>query len=48
MSFLRQRPWIWIVLAFLVLIAAWAVLLKIATEHRPASVELAPPVTHAP
>lgn len=39
-KFLRDRPWIWIILAFVVLITAWTILLKIAGERRPASVEL--------
>jgi len=37
---MKKRPWLWIVFAFILLIASWAVLLKIAAEHRPASVEL--------
>jgi hypothetical protein len=37
---MKKRPWLWIVFAFLVLIASWTVLLKIAAEHRPANVEL--------
>lgn len=40
MNFLRERPWLWIVLAFLLLIAGWTVLLKIAAENQPATVEL--------
>lgn len=40
MNFLRKRPWLWIVFAFFILIASWTVLLKIASEHRPATVEL--------
>lgn len=45
MSFLRARPWLWIVLAFAILIASWVVLLTIASKHRPATVELR---THRP
>jgi|APTNR8051073442_1049403.scaffolds.fasta_scaffold11053_3 hypothetical protein len=45
MNFLRKRPWLWIVFAFVILIASWTVLLKIATDRRPANVELATPVT---
>jgi hypothetical protein len=37
---MKKRPWLWIVFAFLILIGSWAVLLKIASEHRPATVEL--------
>lgn len=39
-KFLRDRPWLWIILAFVVLIIAWTFLLKIAGERQPASVEL--------
>lgn len=46
MSYLRNRPWLWIVFAFTVLIAGWIVLLKIATEHRPANVEIHSPSSH--
>jgi hypothetical protein len=40
MKFLRDRPWIWIILAFIILITAWTILLKIAGERQPASVEI--------
>lgn len=40
MNALRKRPWLWIVFAFILLIAGWIVLLKIAADHRPANVEL--------
>lgn len=39
-KFLRDRPWLWIILAFVILITAWTFLLKIAGENRPASVEI--------
>jgi len=45
MNLLRKRPWLWIVFAFVILIASWTVLLKIAIDRRPANVELATPVT---
>jgi len=48
MSFLRARPWLWIVFAFAILIASWVALLTIASRHRPATVELAKPVTRDP
>lgn len=38
--FFRERPWIWIIVAFAVLISSWVVLLRIANENRPASVEM--------
>lgn len=34
-QFLRDRPWIWIIVAFLVLIASWVALFRIAKEHAP-------------
>ena len=39
-QFFRKRPWIWIVVAFLILISAWVVLFKIAGKHRPEKVPL--------
>jgi len=42
-AFLRDRPWIWIVLAFVILITGWVFLLRIAAEHRPEAVELEAP-----
>lgn len=46
-KFLKERPWIWIIVAFVVLISSWAILLKVAGERRPASVEIyQPPVTN--
>lgn len=38
--FFRDRPWIWIVFAFVVLITGWLFLLKLAGEKRPESVEI--------
>lgn len=48
MNFLRKRPWLIIVFAFVILIVSWTVLLRIASKYRPETVELAPPVTHEP
>jgi len=39
---LRKRPWLWIVLAFVLLIAAWAVLITIAVNNQPERVEVEP------
>lgn len=38
--FFRDRPWIWILFAFLVLISGWVFLLRLAGEKQPASVEI--------
>jgi len=48
MTYLRSRPWLWIVFAFVILIASWIVLLKIASEHRPASIEPTSSLTPVP
>ncbi len=51
-KFLRDRPWIWIIVAFVVLITAWTILLKIAGERQPDTVEIyqqpAPDVNREP
>jgi len=39
-KFLKERPWIWIIVAFIILITSWTILLKVAGERRPASVEI--------
>jgi len=39
-KFLKERPWIWIIVAFIILITAWTILLKVAGERQPASVEI--------
>lgn len=38
--FFRDRPWIWIVFAFVILITGWVFLLRLAGEKRPDSVEI--------
>ena len=35
MNLLRRKPWLWIVLAFVMLIAAWTVLITIAVRDQP-------------
>ena len=35
MNLMRKKPWLWIVLAFVVLIAAWSVLISIAVNNQP-------------
>ncbi|MDF1863004.1 MAG: hypothetical protein P1U87_22495 [Verrucomicrobiales bacterium] len=39
-QFLQKRPWIWVVVAFTILIGGWIFLLRLAAEHRPDSVEI--------
>jgi len=46
-KFLKERPWVWIIVAFIILITAWTILLKIAGERQPESVEIyQSPATH--
>jgi bacteriorhodopsin len=40
MELLRRKPWLWIVFAFLVLIAAWTVLITIAVNNQPEKIPL--------
>ena len=40
MDFLKKRPWIWVIIAFVILITAWVFLLRISITHRPESIEL--------
>lgn len=42
----RDRPWIWIVLAFVILITGWVFLLRLAGEKRPESVEIKTLIRH--
>lgn len=39
---LYRKPWLWIVIAFLVLIAAWTVLITIAVNNQPEKIPLEP------
>jgi len=45
---LSRRPWILIVIAFLVFIGAWMVLLNLAARHQPERVPLLHHETPAP
>ena len=38
-----KRPWLLIVLAFLLLIGAWTALISIAVEHAPETIEVEAP-----
>lgn len=37
---MAKRPWIWIVVTFVLLIAAWTVLIKVAMNNQPEVVPL--------
>jgi len=39
-SILANHPWIYIVLAFVLLAGAWATLISIAVKHSPQKIEL--------
>jgi hypothetical protein len=39
-AFLARNPWIYVVLAFALLIGAWSALIAIATKHRPQQIEV--------
>lgn len=41
---IASRPWIWVVLAFVVLLSAWTTLFYIAYHNQPESVPLVRPV----
>ncbi len=38
-AFLSRHPWIFVVLAFAVLIAAWSTLITLAAKHAPQPIE---------
>ncbi len=40
---LAKHPWIYVVLAFLLLIGAWTTLITVAVKHAPQQVELQAP-----
>lgn len=39
-ALLSRHPWIYVVLAFVVLIGAWSTLISIAVKHSPPQIEL--------
>ena len=39
-AFLSRHPWIYVVLAFMLLIGAWTTLISIAVKHTPPQIEL--------
>ena len=40
-AFLAKNPWVYVVLAFDILLGAWSTLITIAVKHSPAKIELA-------
>lgn len=39
-GFLARRPWLWVVLAFAILLSAWSTLFYIALNNQPETVPL--------
>ena len=39
-NFLNRHPWLYVVLAFLLLIAAWSSLITITVKFRPQAIEV--------
>ena len=39
-EFVFRNPWIYIVLAFVLLLAAWSTLISIAVKHTPQQIEV--------
>jgi hypothetical protein len=39
-SFLNRHPWIYVVLAFVLLISAWSALITLAVKNSPATIEV--------
>jgi len=39
-AFLARNPWIFVVLAFALLIGAWSVLITLAHQHAPQEIEV--------
>jgi hypothetical protein len=44
---LRSRPWLLVVVAFLVLIAAWVLLIRFAHRHADEPIPLPPPAVRS-
>lgn len=38
-----RRPWLLVIVAFIVLIAAWAVTIRIAEKHKPVAIPVGAP-----
>ncbi len=39
-AFVSRHPWLYIVLAFLLLITAWSALISVAVKHSPQRIEV--------
>ena len=39
-AYLSRHPWLYVVLAFLVLLTAWSALITVAVKHSPQKIEV--------
>jgi hypothetical protein len=39
-AFVARNPWLYIVLAFVLLVAAWSALISVAVKHSPQQIEV--------
>jgi multidrug efflux pump subunit AcrB len=39
-QFIYRNPWVYIVLAFMILLGAWSALISIAVKHTPQQIEV--------
>jgi hypothetical protein len=39
-AFIARNPWLYIVLAFVLLVAAWSALISVAVKHSPQQIEV--------
>lgn len=39
-EFFKKRPWIWVIIAFIILMTGWAFLLRLSITHLPESIPL--------
>ncbi|MEX1115513.1 MAG: hypothetical protein WEB53_09695 [Akkermansiaceae bacterium] len=39
-AFVARNPWLYIVLAFVLLVAAWSALISVAVKHSPQQIEI--------
>jgi len=40
MNWLKKRPWLWVILAFVILISAWTAFITIAVNNQPELIDI--------
>jgi|GEM_PF-856749 len=40
MNWFKKRPWLWVVVAFVLLISAWTVLITLALNNQPETIDI--------